>query len=153
MPAAAAKVTLRFFITATGEVLVGSAVLALRGEEVWNFALRVLSNFIVVLARGGAMTDDSTTLTWLFSGAVDGEMTCMITGVAEQGRVGVTSWSMLVFAVLGGMAWFYAEFARGRGRHGVLTVSDQRGLQSSLQVRGCDFEGFGDFFKTAAVVA
>jgi hypothetical protein len=60
---------------------------------------------------------------------------------------------MLVFAVFGGMAWFYAEFAGGRGRLGVLTVSDQRGLQSSLQVRGCDFEGFGDFFKTAAVVA
>jgi hypothetical protein len=34
MPAAAAKVALRFLITATGEVLVGSAVLALRGEEV-----------------------------------------------------------------------------------------------------------------------
>jgi hypothetical protein len=34
MPAAAAKVALRFLITATREVLVRSAVLALRGEEV-----------------------------------------------------------------------------------------------------------------------
>jgi hypothetical protein len=34
MPAAAAKVALWFFITATREVLVRSAVLALRGEEV-----------------------------------------------------------------------------------------------------------------------
>ena len=32
MPAAAAKFALWFFIAATGEVLVGSAVLALRGE-------------------------------------------------------------------------------------------------------------------------
>jgi hypothetical protein len=153
MPAAAAKVALRFFITATREVLVGSAVLALRGEEVWNLALRVLSNFIVVPACVGAVTDDSAAFTWLFAGTIDGEMACMITGVAEQGGVGAASWSVLIFAVFGGMAWFYAEFAGGRGRHRVLTVSDQRGLQSSLQVRGCEFEGFGDFFKAAAVFA
>jgi hypothetical protein len=61
---------------------------------------------------------------------------------------------MFIFAVFGGMAWFYAEFAGGHGRHRVLlTVSDQRGLQSSLQMRGCDFEGFGDFIEAAAVVA
>ncbi len=34
MSAAATKVALRFFITATREVLVGTAVLALGGEEV-----------------------------------------------------------------------------------------------------------------------
>jgi hypothetical protein len=34
MSAAATEITLRFFITATREVLVGTAVLALRGEEV-----------------------------------------------------------------------------------------------------------------------
>jgi hypothetical protein len=60
---------------------------------------------------------------------------------------------MLVFTVFGSMTWIYAEFTGDRGRHGVLTVSDRRGFQSSLQVSGCDFEGFGDFFKAAAVVA
>ncbi len=34
MSAAATKIALRFFITATREVFVGSAVFALRGEEV-----------------------------------------------------------------------------------------------------------------------
>jgi hypothetical protein len=60
---------------------------------------------------------------------------------------------MLIFTVFGSVTWFYAEFTRDRGRHRIFTVSDQRGLESSLQVSGCDFEGFGDFFKAAAVVA
>ncbi len=63
MSAAAANVALRFFITATREVLVGSAVFALRGEKVGNLALWVLSDFIVVLARIGAVTDDTAAFT------------------------------------------------------------------------------------------
>ncbi len=63
MSAAATKVALRFFITATREVLVGSAVFALRGEKVGNLALGVLSSLIVVLVRIGTMTDDSAAFT------------------------------------------------------------------------------------------
>jgi hypothetical protein len=50
MSTATANVALRFFITATREVLVGSAVFTLRGVEVRTLALGVLGDFIVVLA-------------------------------------------------------------------------------------------------------